>query len=139
MTKYRDFPPGITKEMFEQSETATKHGINNTMPVHLLPNARRFAWEVMKPVMELFPNKCKWNSLFRSQALNNHVGGSKTSEHLKASAGDLHVEGVAPNIVHAILKGSKIQLSQCIRYDWGNHLGLNPNRTLQKNEYLARD
>lgn len=139
MAKYNKFPPGITKELFERSAKAKLLGIDNTLPARLLPNAYRFAWEVMLPIQNMFGEEVWWDSLYRCPALNTAVGGSSTSDHMKAQAGDLHLKRTSPVIAHAMIKGSKIQLKQCIRYDWGNHLGLNASTLSQRNEYIVKD
>jgi hypothetical protein len=45
--------------------------------------------KIIEPLTNAFPGKVRITSCYRSQAVNNKIGGSSTSQHLKGQAADL--------------------------------------------------
>lgn len=136
MTKYSTFAPGTSKELYEHSDTAISAGISNEMPADIIPYAMAHSWEILQPLMDMFGSKLVINSLFRSKALNEYIGGSKTSEHCLASAVDFKVNNLPPSIVASMVSRSTIRYSQLIRYKTFCHCGRNPLVDVQKKQYL---
>lgn len=83
----------FTKEEMEKSSTAIRLGISNICPTEFVPNMMRVAVHGEK-IREHYLSPVKVTSCYRSPALNNAVGGSKTSAHSSASAMDCAVEGI---------------------------------------------
>ena len=78
----------FTREEFEFSQTATRLGLDNTIPPELMDNAKRMA-EMMEFIRAALGNRpVRISSGFRGAALNTAIGGSKTSAHMKALACD---------------------------------------------------
>lgn len=72
-----------------KSNTATKYGIdNNPSPKHL-ENLKQLAEKVFQPCREYFGKAIFISSGYRSDALNDRIGGSKTSQHSTGQALDL--------------------------------------------------
>jgi zinc D-Ala-D-Ala carboxypeptidase len=83
----------VTVEEFEQSNTATRKGINNKMSNEQTNNASRLCINVFEPLREALGNKpIQISSGFRSIALNKRIGGSSTSQHCKGEAMDLKID-----------------------------------------------
>jgi hypothetical protein len=82
-----------------ESSTAIKHGIDNTPTDEHLRNLEAIAQNVFQPVREHFGKPIYVSSGYRSEALNERIGGSKTSQHSLGQALDLdaHVYGGLTN------------------------------------------
>lgn len=88
--KVRNF----TLAEFQDSDTAREHGIDNTLPAELEENA----WSTLALLQTIRDHLCRktgrdipvyLSSGYRCDTLNTRVGGSKTSDHLHALAGDI--------------------------------------------------
>lgn len=79
-----------------RSSTATRLGLDNTIPEELMPNALRVA-EALEKIRAHFGKSIHVTSCYRAPEVNKAVGGSPTSAHRFASAADFEVDGV-PNI-----------------------------------------
>lgn len=79
----------VTLAEFTQSPTATLKKINQTMPFEALAYAKDLCEKVFEPIRAHVGKPIKINSGYRSKLLNNAVGGSPTSQHVKGQAMDL--------------------------------------------------
>ena len=75
-----------------KSNTAERRGIDNSMPEHLISSAVALAENIFQPIREHFGTPIYVSSGFRSDALNEAIGGSKTSQHSKAEAMDIDMD-----------------------------------------------
>ena len=71
------------------SNTASKRGIVNIPTEEQLNNLILLAEMVFEPLRSFVGGPIKVNSMFRCLELNNALGGSKTSSHLKGEAMDI--------------------------------------------------
>lgn len=55
-------------------------------------NMKQLAVNCLDPIRERFPNM-RLNSVWRSEAVNSEVGGSRNSDHLRGFAADIHLSG----------------------------------------------
>jgi zinc D-Ala-D-Ala carboxypeptidase len=78
-----------------KSETALRHGLNNTPGQAEIAALKLLAEKVLQPVRDHFAKGVKVNSGFRHPEVNARVGGSKTSDHCKGQAADIEIPGVA--------------------------------------------
>ncbi|WP_290083133.1 D-Ala-D-Ala carboxypeptidase family metallohydrolase [Paramuribaculum intestinale] len=74
---------------FERSETAYRHGIDNTLPDKLKGNVAALVDKVLDPLREAWGKPITVTSGYRCAALNKAVGGSGTSHHCKGMAADI--------------------------------------------------
>ena len=98
------FAPNFPRREFEFSQTAIRGGIDNTIPEELLPNAVRLSWwlqELRNKINRIHRTDSKARELpvivtsgYRGPALNKAIGGSTTSQHMKAEAADFNVPGM---------------------------------------------
>lgn len=79
----------FTFEQFSHSDTAKRRGIDNSVPIELKPHAEELINKILDPLTDAWGSKLIMSSGFRGLALNNAVGGSKTSAHSHAYAADL--------------------------------------------------
>lgn len=84
---------------FEKSQVATRLGLPNSVPPHLLDNLKALAVNVLQPVRDHF-GQVNISSGYRSPELNKAIGGAKTSQHCFAQAADFEIAGV-PNMALA--------------------------------------
>jgi hypothetical protein len=96
-----------------KSETASRLGIDNSVPPELLSNLKKMC-EKLEEVRALFDKPIKITSFYRSPELNTKVGGSKTSAHKDCRACDFTVKGVDVVDVFSNIKSSKIIFDQLI-------------------------
>ncbi len=85
----------FTLEEFIKSQTATRKGINNVPSDMDIARMKLLCERVIEPIREHFGAPVKILSGYRCQALNNAVGGSKTSQHMNGEAADIEVAGVS--------------------------------------------
>ena len=80
------------------SNTAKRKGIDNTPSETQVEAMRLIAEKVFEPLREWVGGPIKVNSFFRSEALNEAIGGSATSQHCKGQAIDIDdVYGIKTN------------------------------------------
>jgi len=89
---------------FTRSQTATRHGIDNTPSKEIIGNLQSLCLGVLQPVRQHFQKPMIISSGYRCVELNIKIGGSITSQHVQGQAADIEV-----------LKISNLELS-----DWIN-------------------
>ena len=106
--------PHFTKEELEFSETATRLGINNTIPPELMDNAKKLALG-LENVRQLLDCPVIISSAYRCLELNNILKSKPTSYHVKGLAADFRSDryGDPNSIVFAIIN-SDIPYDQVI-------------------------
>lgn len=70
------------------SQTAVRHGIDNTPPESLMPNIKRMANFMEEVRYVLGGRPIHITSWYRGPYMNTKIGGSKTSAHMKGLACD---------------------------------------------------
>jgi len=83
-------------EEMTKSETALRHGMDNTPKAAEIANLVVLCEKVLQPVRDHYQKGVKVNSGYRAPEVNAKVGGSKTSDHCKGMAADIEIPGV-PN------------------------------------------
>ncbi len=78
-----------------KSETALRHGLDNTPGEQEIENLRLLCENVLQPIRDAYGVPVKVNSGFRHPEVNAAVGGSKTSDHCQGQAADIEIPGVA--------------------------------------------
>ncbi|WP_289763614.1 D-Ala-D-Ala carboxypeptidase family metallohydrolase [Paramuribaculum intestinale] len=74
---------------FERSDTAYRHGIDNTMPEAAKKNVAVLVDKVLDPLREAWGKPITVTSGYRCATLNKAVGGVPTSMHLTGNAADI--------------------------------------------------
>jgi hypothetical protein len=102
-------------EELTASETASRHGIDNTPCPEHLDNLLRLA-TFLEEVKALLGGKpIMINSAYRGPAVNEKVGGSKASQHMVGCAADIRVPGMTPREVCLAIKASDLAFDQLIQ------------------------
>jgi hypothetical protein len=76
-----------------RSDTAKRHGIDNTPTAEHLENFKLLADKVFEPIREHFKTPIFISSGYRSKALNDFIKGSLSSQHCKGQAIDIDMDG----------------------------------------------
>ena len=111
---------------FEKSETADRYGICNVIIDFKVRDAIKALVEsVLQPLRDAYGKAMKINSGYRCQELNSHpvISGSKTSQHCKGEAADIHTG--SPTESYRLAKLSKdigLPYDQMILYPTFVHL-----------------
>lgn len=91
----KNISPHFTIDEISHSDYAVLHKIDNTMPDIYFSNAQNLARYVLEPIRQFFGKPFSPESWYRSERVNNGVGGSKTSDHMIAAAADIVVPKVS--------------------------------------------
>ena len=85
---------------FFKSDTAEKYQVNNipedAQLSQVLGNIKALVSNVLDPLRAMIGRPIIITSGYRSQRVNELIGGSKTSQHLLGKAADIHVQGYTP-------------------------------------------
>ena len=76
---------------FTRSQTATRHGIDNTPSKEIIGNLQSLCLGVLQPVRQYFQKPMIISSGYRCVELNIKIGGSVTSQHVQGQAADIEV------------------------------------------------
>lgn len=93
----------FTTQEVTRSDTAQRLGIDNSLSIEMLDNAYCFAKAVLQPLREHIGRPFIISSWYRSKALNEAVGGTHNSAHLKAQAVDFVIGGLSARQTYEIV------------------------------------
>lgn len=122
---------------FEVSEKGRKLGLDNTMPEKYHPNVQLLVDKLLQPFLDFTGWQDKINSGYRSDKVNEAVGGVSTSQHRTAEASDnmffkknekgsvIYLQPI--EVLKKIIE-SKLEFDQCILYNGFVHLSFSGNR-----------
>lgn len=104
-----------------KSQTAIRHGIDNTPTDEHIENLKRVAEKVFQPIREHFNTPIYVSSGYRCAELNTRIGGSATSSHCHGEALDLDMDGrgsISNREIFDYVRAN-LQFDQLI-YEFGN-------------------
>ena len=126
---------------FIASDTAKKKGIDNTPTLVDIYHLEELCKMLLQPIRNAYGKPIKVTSGFRCHKLNQAVGGSATSVHLRGYAADIKpVSGSYKDfeafVIQFLKDHPEIKFDQCIRETSGNskwlHLGYKNNAGRQR-------
>lgn len=79
----------FTLSELKKSVTADKLGINNNIPLSIIPNLELLITQVLNPIAEFMNKPIFVNSGYRCPLLNKAVGGVPGSQHVLGHAADI--------------------------------------------------
>jgi hypothetical protein len=119
--------PHLNLAEITRSDTAKRHGIDNTPTAEHLENFKLLADKVFEPIREHFGVPIFISSGYRSKALNDFIKGSSSSQHCKGQAIDIDMDGsngeVTNRMVFDFIK-NKLDFDQLI---WEFGTDFNPD------------
>jgi len=104
----------VTLAEFENSPTATTHGINNKMNESQIASAKLLCENVFEPLRIYLNTPIQISSGYRSPQLNKMIKGSLSSQHCKAEAMDIKIGAKGFNFIK-----DKLEFDQLI-WEFGN-------------------
>lgn len=104
----------VTLAEFQDSSTATTHGINNKMNESQIASAKLLCENVFEPLRIHLNTPIQISSGFRSVQVNKMIKGSSTSQHTKGEAMDLQIGAKGFNFIK-----DKLEFDQLI-WEFGN-------------------
>lgn len=117
---------------FERSDTAYRHGIDNTIPDAVKKNVAALVDNVLDPLREAWGKPITVNSGYRCAALNKAVGGAATSSHKRGEAADITAGSEADNRrLYLLAQGLNLPYFELIGQKYGYkwlHISFNPER-----------
>lgn len=125
---------------FLNSDAADKYQVSN-MPADeellaVLNNINALVNNVLDPLRARIGRPVIITSGYRSQRVNELVGGSKTSQHLTGKAADFHVQGYTPQQMDVVYRTIQIyyDFDQLIFYPSKNiiHISWNGDKNRQE-------
>ena len=94
---------------FCYSETALRHGIDNTPSPDVIENTEWLYKKILDPLEYILGVKVNITSGYRSPEVNALIGGSTTSQHCLGQAADINVNNYTPQDLFLFIK-QKTQL-----------------------------
>ena len=117
------------------SESAARLGIDNTPDAKTLTNLRRLC-AFLEQVRQLVGQPILVSSGYRCVELNNVIGGSHQSAHMRGLAADFNVPGMAPGELARCVADSPLMFDQLIlEFDQWVHVGL--SATAERRQLLT--
>jgi hypothetical protein len=86
-----------------RSDSAKRHGIDNTPTAEHLENFKLLAEKVFEPIRAHFGVPIHISSGYRSKALNDLVKGSLSSQHCKGEAIDIDMDGSSNGVTNKMI------------------------------------
>jgi len=134
----------FTQDEFEQSETAARKGICNTMPEDVKINAALLCKNILDPIRIYYKKPLVITSGFRCKKLNKLIGGAATSQHCFGKAVDFMVPGVKLETIFNDIATGKIKINENfdqLIFEFGKwiHVSRDTHPRKQKFEALYAD
>ncbi|RYU94119.1 D-Ala-D-Ala carboxypeptidase family metallohydrolase [Emticicia agri] len=107
--------PHFTLAEMIRSESASRHGIDNTPNATQTKNLQNLCINVLEPLRTLVGKPINVSSGFRNPTLNSLIGGSPTSQHMKGEAADISVEGFTTEQLFLLIISSSLPFDQIIQ------------------------
>lgn len=102
---------------FLRSDAAEKYQVNNIPSdeelLAVLTNIKALVNNILDPLRSMIGRPIIITSGYRSQRVNELVGGSKTSQHLTGKAADIHVQGYTPQQMDVVYQ----TIQMCYNFD----------------------
>lgn len=112
---------------FTYSKTAVERGINNYPQAYEQGSLKNLCVNLLQPLRDALGESISINSGYRCKQLNDAVGGSKTSQHMRGEAADCAIKGNAADLLDLLIK-LNISFDQALLYKSKNFLHLSLKR-----------
>lgn len=106
----------FTLSELKRSATADKLGINNSIPLSIIPNIEILINQVLDPIREYMNEPIYVNSGYRCPLLNKAVGGVPGSQHVLGQAADITTHSRASNLIMERYIEENLTFDQMIVY-----------------------
>lgn len=106
----------FTLQELKKSVTAEKLGIDNSIPLSIIPNIEILINQVLDPIREYMDKPIYVNSGYRCPLLNKAVGGVAGSQHVLGQAADITTRSRENNLIMERYIEENIVFDQMIIY-----------------------
>lgn len=90
-----DISPHFSYDEVTKSKTALDLGIDNSLPLELLPQVQLVANMLLENIREHFDKPVRINSWYRCPAVNQMISNNPNSQHTKGEAVDFTIPGIS--------------------------------------------
>lgn len=119
---------------FTVSREAAKKGLNNTPATWHIANLKALCLNILQPLRDATGKSIVISSGYRSQTVNQLIGGSETSQHTQGQAADFRITGLSVADTIALIKKLDLPYDQLIdEYSAWVHVSYGPK---QRREFL---
>lgn len=110
---------------FLVSQTAERQGISMSADVQIVSNLTKLCETVLQPIRDAADSPISISSGYRPPELNEAIGGSKTSAHMRGMAADFQIHGLSPHDACQMIAELDIDFDQLI-HEYGRwiHIGI---------------
>lgn len=120
--------PHFTLDEFVVSQTAIRHGIDNTPSESIIENLKHLCLNCLEPLRDKLKKSIFISSGYRCQQLNGLIGGAKNSQHITGHAADISVKGMNVELLFQTIIESKLVFDQLIQeFDSWVHISFDIN------------
>lgn len=127
--------PHFTLDEMTVSQLAAREGLDNNPPAEARANLQMLC-NSLEQVRALFGAPVIVSSGYRSPAVNQRIGGARTSQHLQGLAADFTVFGMSPREVVRRVSESAIPFDQLI-LEFDNWVHLAVSRGVPRRQVLT--
>lgn len=127
--------PHFTLDEMTVSQLAAREGLDNNPPAEARANLQLLC-NSLEQVRALFGAPVIVSSGYRSPAVNQRIGGARTSKHLQGLAADFTVFGLSPREVVLRVSESAIPFDQLI-LEFDNWVHLAVSRGVPRRQVLT--
>lgn len=127
--------PHFTLDEMTVSQLAAREGLDNNPPAEARANLQLLC-NSLEQVRALFGAPVIVSSGYRSPAVNQRIGGARTSQHLQGLAADFTVFGMSPREVVRRVSESAIPFDQLI-LEFDNWVHLAVSRGVPRRQVLT--
>jgi len=106
--------PHFSLVEFTRSARGEKEGFDNSPALDQIQNLAALCKQILEPLRRHFRKPIHISSGFRTEKLNQLLGGARQSQHLLGEAADLVVQDVSMGAVFQYLIQSTLPFDQCI-------------------------
>lgn len=132
--KYFSYPEFFKSDVAETCQITNIP--DNAQLSQVLGNIKALVFNVLDPLRAKIGRPIIITSGYRSQRVNELVGGSKTSQHLSGKAADIHIQGYTPQQMDMVYRTIQMyyDFDQLIYYPSKNiiHISWNGDKNRQE-------
>lgn len=115
-------------EEFTTSQTAARHGLDNTPTPEVEASIRALVEHILDPLREKVDRPIVVSSGYRSPKVNAIVSKAKNSQHMKGEAADILIPGLTVEHVVLLIQQMKLPFDQLINeFGAWTHVSYVPN------------
>lgn len=133
--KFSDY---FTLEELTASASAARRGLDNTPTEKAKCRLKVLANALLDPIRRAHGAPVLVTSGYRSPAVNDAVGGSRTSDHVTGQAADIRAPGMTSQEFARFIVGLDLQFDQLVWYTTSRHVHISFRSGRNRGQILKR-